>query len=346
MGRYFEFRIMPDFAQGQTTLFDAYWDGKFVPAFTVRAGKFKPPVGFKRLQSATDITFAERGLPTNLAPNRDVGLQLAGDISEGLFAYQVGVFDGVPDLGNGDADFNDSKDLAGRVFFQPIKRGTLKGLGFGVSGSTGNELGAPSTTAPTATGLPAYRSPSQKTVFRYRSDAVVPANSVIADGRRNRVSPHAYLGLGSLGVLGEYIVSTQEVRLAAAATKLKPQGLAGERRLLPRRRAGRVPQPDAKEPFDLKEGGCAPSRSRPVTAGRPRDDAFPLRNRPARSARRRRSGSGLDWILTKQVKVGVDYEHTTSRAAPRTAPSSLGRLVVTRSSTRSDSDSRPYARQS
>ena len=76
VGKYFDFRIMPDFGQGATTLFDAYWEGKFDPAFTVRAGKFKPPVGFERLQSATDITFAERGLPTNLAPNRDVGLQL------------------------------------------------------------------------------------------------------------------------------------------------------------------------------------------------------------------------------------------------------------------------------
>ena len=57
VGRYFDFRIMPDFAQGQTTLFDAYWEGKFLPEFTVRAGKSKTPVGFERLQSATDITF-------------------------------------------------------------------------------------------------------------------------------------------------------------------------------------------------------------------------------------------------------------------------------------------------
>ena len=42
------------------------------------------------------MTFAERGLPTNLAPNRDIGLSIGGDVSEGLFAYQVGVFDGVP----------------------------------------------------------------------------------------------------------------------------------------------------------------------------------------------------------------------------------------------------------
>jgi hypothetical protein len=57
---------MPDLGGIAPTIFDAYWDGKFVPQFTVRAGKFKPPIGLERLQSATDIAFAERGLPTNL----------------------------------------------------------------------------------------------------------------------------------------------------------------------------------------------------------------------------------------------------------------------------------------
>jgi phosphate-selective porin OprO and OprP len=332
VGRYFEFRIMPDFAQGQTTLFDAYWDGKFVPAFTVRAGKFKPPVGFERLQSATDITFAERGLPTNLAPNRDVGLQLAGDISDGLFAYQVGLFDGVPDLGNGDADFNDSKDLAGRVFFQPIKRGTLKGLGFGVSGSTGNELGAPSTTAPTATGLPAYRSPSQQTVFRYRSDAVVPANSVIADGRRNRVSPHAYLALGSLGVLGEYIVSTQEVRLGSAAAKLSHkawQASAGY--FLTGEQAGfRSPMP--KKPFDLKEGGWGAFEIAARYGELDLDDnAFPVFANPSSAVSKEKAvGLGLNWYLTKQVKVSVNYEHTTFEGGAADGDRPSEDFVVTR----------------
>src|SRR5919107_4662070 len=111
VGRYFEFRIMPDFGGSSPALYDAYWDGKFIPEFTVRAGKFKPPVGLERLQSATDVVFAERGLPNNLVPSRDIGLQIAGDISEGLLAYQVGVFDGVPDLANGGDDLRHSKDF-------------------------------------------------------------------------------------------------------------------------------------------------------------------------------------------------------------------------------------------
>ena len=327
VGRYFDFRIMPDFAQGQTTLFDAYWEGKFLPELTVRAGKSKTPVGFERLQSATDITFAERGLPTNLAPNRDIGLQVAGDISQGVFAYQVGVFDGVPDLGNGDADLNDSKDVAGRVFLQPFKRGSLKGLGFGISGSTGNELGSG-----TSTGLPGYRSPSQQTVFRYRTDAVVPANSVIADGRRNRISPHAYLGLGSLGVLGEYIVSSQEVRLGSSASKLSHRAWgASAGFFLTGEQAGfRSPMP--KQPFDLAEKtwGAFEIAARYGELDLD-DDAFPIYANPSSSVSKEKAlGLGVNWYLTKQVKVSVNYEHTTFEGGAADGDRPSEDFVVTR----------------
>src|SRR3954447_24455345 len=70
VGRYFGFRLMPDFGGTSPAIFDAYFDGNFTPAFTVRAGKFKPPIGLERLQSAQDIMFAERGLPNNLVPSR------------------------------------------------------------------------------------------------------------------------------------------------------------------------------------------------------------------------------------------------------------------------------------
>jgi phosphate-selective porin OprO/OprP len=332
VGRYFDFRIMPDFAQGQTTLFDAYWEGKFLPEFTVRAGKSKTPVGFERLQSATDITFAERGLPTNLAPNRDIGLSIAGDVSQGLFAYQVGVFDGVPDLGNGDADLTDSKDVAGRVFFQPFRRGTLKGVGFGISGSTGNELGAPSATAPTATGLPAYRSPSQQTVFRYRSDAAVPANSVIADGRRSRVSPHAYLGLGSFGVLGEYIVSSQEVRLGTSATKLSHRAWGASAGFFLTGEQAGFRSPTPKKPFDLgeKTWGAFEIAARYGELDLD-DDAFPIYANPSSAVSKEKAvGLGVNWYLTKQVKVSVNYEHTTFEGGATDGDRPSEDFVVTR----------------
>ncbi len=121
MFKIFDFRIMPDFAQGQTVLFDGYLEGRFSPAFKVRAGKFKPPVGLERLQSATDIFFVERAYPTSLVPSRDVGIQVSGDVGKSGLNYAVGYFNGVPDGGStGDVD-----DKAFPLFANPASAASV-----------------------------------------------------------------------------------------------------------------------------------------------------------------------------------------------------------------------------
>src|SRR5882724_7661190 len=64
VGKYLEFRLQPDFGQGTSVHFTASTDVKVSPAFAVRIGKFKPPVDLERLQSASDIVFAERAMAT------------------------------------------------------------------------------------------------------------------------------------------------------------------------------------------------------------------------------------------------------------------------------------------
>src|SRR5204863_660800 len=113
--------------------------------------KFKTPVSLEVLQSDPVTLFNERGLPTALAPNRDIGFQLWGDVADGRINYAAGVFNGVGDGRNtSNVDFEDHREFAGRLFLQPFK-GTgvtaLRGLGFGVGGSWGN-------TFSNATGLP------------------------------------------------------------------------------------------------------------------------------------------------------------------------------------------------
>ena len=168
VNKFFDFRLVPDFGEGKTTLFDAYIDWRFAPWIRLRAGKFKPPVGLERLQSASDTDFVERALPTNLVPNRDVGLQLGGDVLEGVVSYAAGVFNGVPDGANVDLDTNDNKETEARVFLQPFKTASvpsLQNLGFGVAVTDGNNFGTLS-----ATGLPSYKTPGQQTFFSYRTN--------------------------------------------------------------------------------------------------------------------------------------------------------------------------------
>ena len=54
--KIFDFKLMPDFGQGQAVLYDAYADARFAPWLKLRIGKYKPQFGLERLQSATELT--------------------------------------------------------------------------------------------------------------------------------------------------------------------------------------------------------------------------------------------------------------------------------------------------
>jgi phosphate-selective porin OprO/OprP len=328
IGKYLEMRLQPDFGQGATVLFDAYTDVKVSPAFAVRVGKFKPPVDLERLQSASDIVFAERAMATNLAPNRDVGLQLSGDLDSGLVAWQAGVFNGVPDLGNGDGDVSDAKDFAGRVFLQPFKTGTLKGLGIGVAGSTGIERGT--TAAPQLAG---YRTAGQQTWFRYLSSTTTPATNVFADGRRQRLAPQAYFYTGPLGLHGEYIQSWQAVSRATFATsKLKHTAwqATGSVFLTGEKNSWRSATP--KKPFDPKAGtfGAVELAARYSELSID-DGTFPAFANPASTPSKAKAWAvGVNWYLAKAIKAVVDYEHTTFTGGTATGDREAENFVATR----------------
>lgn len=308
--KIFDFRVMPDFGGGQTVLQDAYMEARLTPAFRIRAGKFKPPVGLERLQSGADLLFVERGLPTNLVPNRDLGVQLGGDVAGGVFNYAVGVFNGVADLGNGDNDTNSDKDVAARLFFQPFVQGTgaLKNLGFGLSASQGDQKGTT-----TATGLPGYRTPGQQTFFTYRTDAVVPANTTVAAGERSRLSPQGYLYTGPFGLLAEYVISRQEVRRGtAAAVELEHKAwqVAGSWVIAGGEPSFRGVNP--KKVFDPAAHTWGAFEVKARYGKLELDDAtFPAFASITSSARSAEAwAAGLNWYLNKNLRLLFDYEAT------------------------------------
>ncbi|HYC57125.1 MAG TPA: porin [Candidatus Binatia bacterium] len=213
----FEFRVMPDFAGSSLVLQDAYVDWKFALPFILRVGKMKTPFGIERLQSATALQFMERALTDNLVPNRDLGVQLYGDIAQGVFSYQAGVFNGVVDGGSTDVNLNDAVDLAARVFSHPFRNTPWKhaqGLGLGVAGSWGEHQGTPANSQ-----LPQFRTSSRAAFFRYRGDDTATAGvdeTTVADGAHWRVSPQAYWYAGPFSALGEYVYSSQQIRSGTA----------------------------------------------------------------------------------------------------------------------------------
>ena len=196
------FRFMPDLADKKIRVFDAHADYTIEDALKIRIGKFKPPVGLERLQSAADTFFIERGYANNLAPSRDLGVMLYGNDAENRWEYQLGIFDGNQDLGNTNNDVDDKKDVIARVFLYPFKSAAndyIKELGVGLAGSYGKREGNLESTI-----LSSYRSAGQQRFFRYQTGSY-------ADGEHWRLYPQAYWYHKNMGVMAEYALSNQAV---------------------------------------------------------------------------------------------------------------------------------------
>ncbi len=300
LGKYVEFNLMPDFGGGTTVLQDAWVDFKLSPKLKLRAGKYKSPVGLERLQSATAINFVERAFPTAIVPNRDLGLMLHGDLAGGVVSYAAAVLNGAPDGGNLDLDLADGKDIAGRIFLSPFKKGesALKGLGFGIAGTTGKQTGA----------LPAYRSGGQVSV-------VTIVTGITADGTRTRFSPQLSFYSGPFGLLAEYAQSQSKVKRAdgarfdldASAWQATASiALTGDKASY----GGLRPT----KPFDPSKGqwGALELAARvhrlEVGADSVSDGLIDV----TRSAREISAWAvGLNWSLTRNLKQVADFEHVS-----------------------------------
>jgi phosphate-selective porin OprO/OprP len=328
-GGIYDFRFTPDFAQGRTVIQDAYIVARFKPYAAVTVGKFKVPVGLERIQSATDMRFIERGFPTSLLPNRDIGVQLGGDVKNGLFTYSVSYTNGVPDGGSSESNAspdveNDAKgDVSARVFFQPFLSSdtfALRGLGFGIGGTYVDSTGSPTNTL-----LSTYKTPGQSTFFSWRTNVAAsgttPAVSgTFASGERLRISPQFYYYYNSIGLLGEYARVSQDVsRIVGTVTNSRSLDidawqlqfswlLTGEEQTF------RSPNP--AQPFQLGKPGWGAwevvARVQELSID---DDAFvggaaSFAN-PATAARKARAaGIGVNWYLNQNVKWQLDYNVT------------------------------------
>jgi len=207
VGETIDFRVLPDFGEGKLQLLDAWVNLRVAEWLQLRVGKVKSPFGLERLQAEQNLVFAERGLTSNLAPDRDVGADLHGAVVSGALEYDLGIFDGVPDGASVDGDLSSPKDLDGRVFVWPFKAtgfAQLHQLGFGVAGTWGHQSGSPS-----VTNLPTYKSAGQQTVFSFISDS--KTGIAYASGERWRLSPQACAYVGPFGAQVEYVRSTERV---------------------------------------------------------------------------------------------------------------------------------------
>jgi phosphate-selective porin OprO/OprP len=306
-----DFRLMPDFGGGGSTLQDGYLDLRFSPAVRLRAGKAKVPVGLEALLEDANLPFVERGFPSALAPVRDVGVQIHGDPLDGRLSYAAGLFNGSVDGGSGDGDNADDKDYAARILVRPFQRPAGDppapfGLAFGIGASVGDQTG--STSAPT---LPSFRTAGNQTFFSYLADGTA-AGTALADGERLRLAPQLYLHSGPWYLLAEWTESRQEIRRDAARAELAHRAwqLAGSWAVTGERVTERGFAP--RRPWE--RGGGRGGLLLSVRYGELEldPDTFPTFADPSRSAAAAANlGVSLGWALHRSVKLVLDGEQTT-----------------------------------
>lgn len=311
LGKTYRFYILPSFSAAPGIL-DVYAERRFHRSFNLRAGKFKAPFGLERLQSATALAFNERAFPTNLAPNREIGAQIFGEILGGTTEYQLGIFSGNIDNSAGLRDSvinsnNSGFDFVARVFAHPLKHTGpefLEGLGLGIAYSYGTQRG--SSQAGDAN-LPAFISPGQQSIARY-------ARGAHADGSRERIGPQLYYHWGPFGIMSEYTISQQNIRFGTVSDKVTNDafqvqlswvllnGDASFRRMRP------------SKPFALESIGSLGAVQLVARYSALNLDtkafAHGLFDRDRSVSKAQDFGIGINWYLNRNVKFQIDYDQT------------------------------------
>lgn len=302
LSRWLEFYFNPDVGAGTLVVQDAYVDTVFSPAFRVRVGKAKTPFGLERLHSASNLLFFNRAFPSAVAPNRDVGIQVLGEVAGGRVSYMGGVMNGVADGGSADVDSGDSKDLAGRVLVRPFRAAEdnpLRGLGLAIAGSTGRQSGARA--------LSGFRTASLEQPFFAYADAV-------ADGVRTRYSPQLTYYWKRFGGFAEYVRSRTPIRKELVREEIVHEAwqVAGSYVLTgdaaTDARAGIRP----REPFDFgqRRFGALQLAARYHVLSVD-GDAFVLGFATAESSRKAEAWTvGVNWYPTINLRYTLNFERT------------------------------------
>ena len=335
-----DFRLVPEFA-GTVQILDAYVDLHPRDWLRLRAGKYKAPIGLERLQSDADLPLLERALDQNLSSQRDIGVQLWGDVAGGIVQYAVGIFNGATDTTGADTDLNHAKDFQGRLFFQPFKTeglANLGNLGVGISAGTGNRKGRlptavsglPIPSVAAQTGLASFRTSGQNTFFQYLAPSTdtTGASTVFTHERATRINPQLYYYYGPVGLLAEYLWLKQGVQKGNTTTELTQQAAHATVSYT----IGGTEGYDGSTPehvFDpaARHLGALQLAFRFGWLGI--DDAtFPTYANPFTSARSAKAfAGGVTWVPRRSLHLAVNFEETKFEGGAGTAATAMNPAV-------------------
>jgi phosphate-selective porin OprO/OprP len=302
-----DFRFMPDFGQNNPQIQEAFLELKTLHFAKLRVGKFKEPIGLEVLRQDRDLTFVERSMASDLLPLRYIGAQISGSVLSDSISYEGGYFNGSNDGSNGVfTQWARGNEGAARAFFHPFATtgiNAIRDFGIGVGGSAGSQSGA----------IAGLKTIGQATWFKYSSTAV-------ANGQHNRIAPQAYYYVGPFGLMGEYVISSQEVLNKGVSGRIRNEAWQAQGSVLLTGEKNAYSGVRARNAFEPRRGfghfGALELAFR-YSEVHIDDDAFPHFANIATAPRfAAETGVGFNWYLTRYVKLQTQYEHTGFRMAP------------------------------
>jgi phosphate-selective porin OprO and OprP len=209
IGKYYEFRFLPDFGQGTTIVQDAYMNAHWWDALQLEVGRFKQPISYEQLIQDRYVPTLERSLMDQLVPARDLGAMVHGEsVFDNRLDYAVSMSNG--EINGNSTDLNNHKDVDGRIAVRPLNSEELpewlRYLQFGVSGGFGIEQEAinPAT----------LRMPDTVPFLNFNS-------TVRADGERTRLCPEFSYFYGPFGFMAQYYDEHQQMQPSATGAGSK-----------------------------------------------------------------------------------------------------------------------------
>jgi phosphate-selective porin OprO and OprP len=201
--KYFDFRLLPDFGQGQAIDQDAYLNIHYWSDVQFEVGRFKQPISYEQLIQDRYVPTLERSLIDQLVPARDLGAMVHGeDVFAGRLDYAASISNG--EINGNSTDLNNHKDVDGRIAIRPLNQPDnwewVRYFGIGVSGGFGIEQEPMNPLT--------LRTPDTVPYFVFNS-------TVRADGLRTRLCPELTYFYGPFGFLAEYYEEHQDLRPSA-----------------------------------------------------------------------------------------------------------------------------------
>lgn len=330
--RYFKAYTLIDFAGSKVVVDDAFLEFAPRPELALRFGKNKAQFGIERLQSAAELTFIERSFPTQIAPNRDIGLAVRGDFKGGAVHYSVAAVDGVANNAVLESETDDELEYNAHLLVKPLLFASAKpdaDFAIGGAATVGRTHGTIANP-----GITPIKSAGQATIYKYATGDSL-TNTAVADGFRHRLTAHAYYYTGPFGALAEYVADYEPVAYKTNHTLLFQRAwqVASSLALTPGDRPG-YKGITPKHPFDLdaKTWGAFEVAARYAEIRLDGGSFMEGIADPAASVRRARAGTvGVNWYFNKLFKLQLNYEGTVYKGgAPDGGDRPTEHLIATR----------------